>query len=67
MQGKYHSPELCKEKLECIVGFLGEIQTTLEYPKTDREQWVRGRLELEQLRAMVRTQKMLLDKGVIIL
>jgi len=46
MEGKYHSPELCKEKLDCIVGFLGEIQETLEYPKTDREQWVRGRLEL---------------------
>jgi hypothetical protein len=46
MQGKIHSPELCKEKLTCIVGFLDEIQETLEYPKTDREQWVRSRLEL---------------------
>ena len=46
MEGKYHNPELCKEKLVCIVGFLNEIQEQLEYPKTDREQWVRARLEL---------------------
>jgi hypothetical protein len=46
MEGKYHDPELCKQKIECIVGFLDEIQDTLEYPKTDREQWIRGRLEL---------------------
>ena len=46
MEGKYHSPELCKEKLVCVVDFLNEIQEQLEYPKTDREQWVRGRLEL---------------------
>ncbi len=41
-----HDKKLCKMKLECIVGFLDEIQHQLEYPKTDREQWVRGRLEL---------------------
>jgi hypothetical protein len=41
-----HSEELCKKKLECIVGFLDEIQDQLEYPKTDREQWVRVKLEL---------------------
>ena len=43
---KYHDDELCKQKLECIVGFLDEIQDTLEYPKTDREQWIRSHLEL---------------------
>jgi len=46
MEGKYHSPELCKEKLVCITDFLNEIQDQLEYPKTDREQWVRQKLEL---------------------
>lgn len=43
---KLHNDELCKKKLECIVGFLDEIQETIEYPKTDREQWIRAQLEL---------------------
>jgi hypothetical protein len=46
MRGKFHNDELCKQKLNCIVGFLDEIQEQLEFPKTDREQWVRGKLEL---------------------
>jgi len=46
MESKYHDPELCKQKIECIVGFLDEIQSTIEYPKTDREQWIRSKLEL---------------------
>lgn len=41
-----HDPELCKQKIEVIVDFLDEIQDTLEYPKTDREQWIRSKLEL---------------------
>lgn len=43
---KLHNNELCKEKLECIVGFLDEIQDTINYPRTDREQWIRSKLEL---------------------
>lgn len=42
----YHTDELCKVKLECIVGFLNEIQEVIEYPKTDREQWIRSQLEI---------------------
>jgi hypothetical protein len=43
---KYHDDELCKAKLECIVGFLDEIQDAIEHPKTDREEWIRSKLEL---------------------
>jgi len=42
----YHDDELCREKLECIVGFLDDIQDMIEYPKTDREEWIRTQLEL---------------------
>ena len=43
---KYHDDELCKQKIECILGFLGEINEMVEYPKTDREQLIRTQLEL---------------------
>jgi hypothetical protein len=46
MQGKYHDPELCKEKIECILKFLSEINDIVEYPRSDREQWIRSKLEL---------------------
>jgi hypothetical protein len=43
---KYHDDELCKQKLECILGFLNEINDIVEYPRSDREQFIRHSLEL---------------------
>ena len=43
---KYHDDELCKQKLECILGFLNEINDIVEYPRSDREQFIRCSLEL---------------------
>ncbi len=43
---KYHDDELCKQKIECILGFLGEINEIIEYPRSDREQLIRTQLEL---------------------
>ena len=43
---KYHDDELCKQKLECILGFLNEINDIVEYPRSDREQFIRYSLEL---------------------
>ena len=43
---KYHDDELCKQKLECILGFLNEINDIVEYPRADREKFIRCSLEL---------------------
>ena len=43
---KYHDDELCKQKLECILGFLNEINEIIEYPRSDREKFIRTKLEL---------------------
>ena len=43
---KYHDDELCKQKIECILGFLNEINEIVEYPRSDREQFIRRSLEL---------------------
>jgi hypothetical protein len=43
---KYHDDELCKQKIECILGFLNEINEIVEYPRSDREQLIRTQLEL---------------------
>jgi hypothetical protein len=43
---KYHDDDLCKQKIECILGFLGEINEIIEYPRSDREQLIRTQLEL---------------------
>ena len=43
---KYHDDELCKQKLECILGFLNEINDIVEYPRSDREKFIRCSLEL---------------------
>lgn len=45
MNGKYHNNEMCKQKIECILGFLEEINEIVEYPKSDREQFIRCSLE----------------------
>jgi hypothetical protein len=43
---KYHDDELCKQKIECILGFLNEINEIVEHPRSDREQFIRCSLEL---------------------
>ena len=43
---KYHDDDLCKQKIECILGFLNEINEIVEYPRSDREQLIRTQLEL---------------------
>ena len=43
---KYHDDELCKQKIECILGFLNEINEIVEHPRSDREQYIRCSLEL---------------------
>jgi len=42
---KFHDNELCKQKIECILGFLEEINDIVEYPRSDREQFIRFSLE----------------------
>ena len=42
---KFHDDALCKQKLECILGFLDEISEIVEYPRSDREQFIRCSLE----------------------
>ena len=46
MEGKHHDQEMCKLKIECILNFLGEIDEIIEYPRSDREQFIREKLEL---------------------
>lgn len=43
---KFHDDKLCKQKIECILGFLKEINEIVEYPRSDREQLIRSKLEL---------------------
>ena len=52
MNGKYHDNKMCKQKIECILGFLEEINEIVEYPRSDREQFIRCSLEraLQDLR-----------------
>ena len=46
MEGKHHDQEMCTLKIECILNFLGEIDEIIEYPRSDREQFIREKLEL---------------------
>jgi len=43
---KFHDNDMCKQKIECILGFLDEINEIVEYPRSDREQFIRSKLEL---------------------
>ena len=43
---KYHDDDLCKQKLDCILGFLNEINEIIEHPRSDREKFIRTKLEL---------------------
>ena len=40
-----HDNQMCKMKIECILGFLKEINDIVEYPRSDREQFIRHSLE----------------------
>jgi len=42
---KQHSDEQCREKLLVIIDFLDEIQEILEYPRSDREVFIRHHLD----------------------
>jgi len=46
MKGKFHDKELCKQKIECVLSFLEEINEIVEYPRSDREIFIRTKLEL---------------------
>jgi len=46
MEGKHHDEEMCKLKIDCILTFLGEIDEIIEYPRSDREIFIREKLEL---------------------
>ena len=41
-----HSNQQCKEKCNCIVGVLKEIQDMLEYPRSDREQSIKCAIDV---------------------
>jgi len=41
-----HDNDLCKQKCECILNFLEEINEIIEHPRSDREQLIRTKLEL---------------------
>ena len=46
MEGKYHDRDLCKQKIICVLDFLEEINEIIEFPRSDREQFIRSKLEL---------------------
>jgi hypothetical protein len=41
-----HDNKQCKKKCECVMGVLSEIQSLLEYPRSDREQQVKCAIDI---------------------
>jgi len=41
-----HDNKLCKKKCDCVMNMLAEVEELLQYPRSDREQLIKSKVEL---------------------
>lgn len=41
-----HDNKLCKKKCDCVTNMLTEVEEILQYPRSDREQLIKSKVEL---------------------